>query len=107
MDVGVIYVVKVFGKDGSFIDCIGQCTKEGIITDFRDGLEFEVTPQEEVKPYWLQIGDKFIHADDGAMVMIMNFKMQVGRFCVDVAYPSGAMGTFSISEQFCRSITLL
>ena len=64
-------------------------------------------PQDEVKPYWLQVGDRFIHADDGVMVVITDFKMQVGRFCVDVVYASGTRGTFSISEQFCRSITLL
>jgi hypothetical protein len=57
--------------------------------------------------YWLQVGDRFIHADDGIMVVITDFKMQVGRFCVDVVYASGTRGTFSISEQFCRSITLL
>lgn len=100
-------MVKVFEKDGSFTKCIGECTKDGAIADFRDGLEFEVMPQDEVKPYWLQVGDRFIHADDGVMVVITNFKMQVGRFCVDVVYASGTRGTFSISEQFCRSITLL
>lgn len=107
MVVGAVYVVKIFEKDGSFTKCIGECKRNGVITDFRDGLDFEVMPQDEVKPYWLQVGDRFIHADDGVMVVVVEFKMQVGRFCVDVVYDSGTRGTFSISEQFCSSITLL
>ena len=62
---------------------------------------------KNISHYWLQMGDKFTHADDGVMVVITDFRMQVGRFCVDVVYASGTRGTFSISEQFCRSITLL
>ena len=62
---------------------------------------------KELTHFWIQKGDRFIHADDGVMVVVVEFKMRVGRFYVDVVYTSGTRGTFSISEQFCRSITLL
>ena len=62
---------------------------------------------KELNQYWLQIGDRFIHADDGIMVLIFDIRIQAERLVVDVVYASGTRGTFSISEQFCRSITLL
>ena len=108
MDVGLVYVVKVFEKDGSNTTCIGQCVADGVIRDFRDGLEFPVERQADVKPYWVQIGDTINHADDGTDVLVItNIRLQGSRIVVDVFYPSGTIGTFSISEQFCRNVTLL
>ena len=62
---------------------------------------------KDLHHYWLQIGDNFIHADDGVVVRIINIRIQGERLVVDVSYLTGTRGTFSISEQFCRSIILL
>lgn len=67
-----------------------------------------VIQTSNLKYFWLQIGDKIIHDDENMFILtITNIRVQGSRLVVDVVYPSGNIGTFSISEQFCRSITLL
>lgn len=69
-----------------------------------------VIQTSNLKYFWLQIGDKIIHADeqnDGIVLEVANIRHQGSRLVIDVVYPNRNIGTFSISEQFCRSITLL
>lgn len=64
---------------------------------------------KDVSHFWLQIGEIITHADedDGVILKITNIRHQGTRLVVDVVYPTGTIGTFSISEQFRRNITLL
>lgn len=72
-------------------------------------MEFGVLPQDEVKPYWIQIGDMIAYQNQEPIV-VADMRMNswgLRDIVLIVVYPSGNKGTITISEEFRQNINFV